>query len=55
MVNDPVSDILSKYVDMEKIEKEIGGMDDRKFDSKLYLASDFNIDYLTLLDDAQSK
>ena len=51
MVNDPVNTILEKYVDMRKIEKEIGGMDERKFDSKLYLAADFSIDYLTLLDD----
>jgi len=52
LVNDPVSPILEKYIDLSKLEKEVGGTDERKFDSKLYLAADFNKDYLTVIDDA---
>jgi hypothetical protein len=50
MVNDPVSNILEKYIDLSKLEKEIGGTDERKFDSIKYLGADFGIDYLTLID-----
>lgn len=51
LVNDPVSPVLEKYIDLSKLEKEVGGKDERKFDSKLYLGANFGIDYLTLIDD----
>ena len=40
---------LAKEIDVEILEKCLGGSDDRPFDSKIYLSSPFHIDFLTTL------